>query len=60
MNGILLGAIGVSVLGLAVPYQRSSCCRWRGSGGGSVAKDALGDDVTVKDGRTRIRLVPVS
>lgn len=49
MNAILLGAVGVSTLGLAVPYL--SFFVPPGSGGGSggiAAKDALGNDVTVK------------
>lgn len=47
MNTILLGAIGVNVLGLAVPYvaffvPKSS----GGAGAGLVARDALGNEVT--------------
>lgn len=48
MNAILLGAIGVSTLGLAVPYLAFFVPAGGGSGtGGVVAKDALGDDVTL-------------
>ena len=48
MNAILVGAVGVSTLGLAIPYL--SFFVPAGSGGGSgglTAKDALGDDVTL-------------
>lgn len=49
MNAILVGAVGVSTLGLAVPYLAFFVPAGGGSGsGGVVAKDALGDDVTVK------------
>ncbi len=49
MNAILLGAIGVSTLGLAVPYLAFFVPAGGGGGGnGIVAKDALGDDVTVE------------
>jgi cytochrome b6-f complex iron-sulfur subunit len=47
MNAILLGAIGVSTLGLAVPYLAFFVPASSGGGGsGSIAKDALGNDVT--------------
>ena len=49
MNAILVGAVGVSTLGLAVPYLSFFVPAGGGGGGGGVvAKDALGDDVTVK------------
>ena len=49
MNAILVGAVGVSVLGLAVPYLAFFVPPSSGGGGlGQVAKDALGDDVTVE------------
>jgi cytochrome b6-f complex iron-sulfur subunit len=49
MNAILLGAVGVSTLGLAVPYLAFFVPQGAGgAGGGTVAKDALGSDVTVK------------
>ena len=49
MNAILVGAIGVSTLGLAVPYLAFFVPASSGGGsGGTVAKDALGNDVTVK------------
>jgi len=48
MNAILLGSIGVSVLGLAVPYLAFFVPQGSGGGsGGIIAKDALGNDVTV-------------
>ena len=48
MNAILLGSIGVSVLGLAVPYLAFFVPKGSGGGaGGLIAKDALGNDVTV-------------
>lgn len=48
MNAILVGAIGVSTLGLAVPYLSFFVpAGGGGSGGGIVAKDALGNDVTL-------------
>jgi len=48
MNAILLGAVGVSTLGLAVPYLSFFVPAGSGgSGSGQVAKDALGNDVTV-------------
>jgi cytochrome b6-f complex iron-sulfur subunit len=48
MNAILLGSIGVSVLGLAVPYLAFFVPQTGGGGGGGlIAKDALGNDVTV-------------
>jgi len=48
MNAILLGAVGVSTLGLAVPYLSFFVPAGSGGGGnGQVAKDALGNDVTV-------------
>ena len=48
MNAILVGAVGVSVLGLAVPYLSFFVPAGSGGGGaGTVAKDALGNDVTV-------------
>ena len=48
MNAILVGAVGVSALGLAVPYLSFFVPAGGGGGGGGVvAKDALGDDVTV-------------
>lgn len=49
MNTILVSAIGVSTLGLAVPYLAFFVPQGSGGGsGGVVAKDALGNDVTVK------------
>jgi len=49
MNAILVGAVGVSTLGLAVPYLAFFVPAGAGGGGGGVvAKDALGNDVTVK------------
>ena len=49
MNSLLVGAVGVSTLGLAVPYLAFFVPAGGGGGGGGVvAKDALGDDVTVK------------
>jgi cytochrome b6-f complex iron-sulfur subunit len=49
MNAILVGAVGVSTLGLAVPYLAFFVpAGGAGGSGGVVAKDALGDDVTVK------------
>lgn len=49
MNAILVGAVGVSALGLAVPYLAFFVPPGSGGGsGGQIAKDALGDDVTVK------------
>jgi len=48
MNAILLGAIGVSTLGLAVPYLAFFVPKGAGgTSGGLIAKDALGNDVTV-------------
>jgi len=48
MNAILVGAVGVSALGLAVPYISFFVpAGGGGGGGGTVAKDALGNDVTV-------------
>jgi cytochrome b6-f complex iron-sulfur subunit len=48
MNAILTGAIGVSVLGLAVPYLSFFVPPSAGGGaGGLVARDALGNDITV-------------
>ena len=48
MNAILVGAVGVSTLGLAVPYLAFFVPNTGGGGsGGITAKDALGDDVTV-------------
>jgi len=48
MNAILVGAVGVSALGLAVPYLAFFVPPGSGGGsGGVVAKDALGNDVTV-------------
>ena len=48
MNALLLGAVGVSTLGLAVPYLAFFVPPSSGGGsGGVVAKDALGNDVTV-------------
>merc|ERR1719331_3533242 len=47
MNAILVGAVGVSALGLAVPYISFFVPAGGGGGGGTVAKDALGNDVTV-------------
>jgi cytochrome b6-f complex iron-sulfur subunit len=49
MNAILVGAVGVSTLGLAVPYLAFFVPAGSGGGGGgTIAKDALGDDVTVE------------
>ena len=49
MNSLLVGAVGVSALGLAVPYLAFFVPAGGGGGGGGVvAKDALGNDVTVK------------
>jgi len=51
MNAILVGAVGVSALGLAVPYISFFLPPGFGQGGGGggvIAKDALGADVTVK------------
>jgi cytochrome b6-f complex iron-sulfur subunit len=48
MNAILVGAVGVSTLGLAIPYLAFFVPPGGGSGaGGTVAKDAIGNDVTV-------------
>ena len=48
MNAILVASIGVSALGLAVPYLAFFVPPGSGGGtGGTVAKDALGNDVTV-------------
>merc|ERR1711918_154967 len=50
-NAILVGAVGVSALGLAVPYISFFLppgFGQSGGGGGVVAKDALGNDVTAK------------
>ena len=48
MNAILVGAVGVSALGLAVPYLSFFVPPGSGgAGGGLIAKDALGNDVTV-------------
>ena len=48
MNAILLSAVGVSTLGLAVPYLAFFVPPGTGGGtGGTIAKDALGNDVTV-------------
>lgn len=47
MNSILLGSIGVTILGLAVPYFAFFVPEASSSGtGGIIAKDALGNDVT--------------
>jgi len=49
MNAILVGSVGVSVLGLAVPYLAFFVpASSGGAGGGTIAKDALGNDVTIK------------
>jgi len=49
MNAILATAVGVSTLGLAVPYLAFFVpASSGGGGGGTVAKDALGNDITVK------------
>ena len=49
MNALLLGAIGVSTLGLAVPYLAFFVPRSAGgSGGVLVAKDVQGNDVTIQ------------
>jgi len=49
MNAILVGSVGVSVLGLAVPYLAFFVPKsGGGGGGGQIAKDALGNDVTLK------------
>lgn len=49
MNGILVGAVGVSTLGLAVPFIAFFVPPGGGGGGlGTVAKDALGNAVTVE------------
>merc|ERR1719247_1781156 len=50
MNAILVGAVGVSALGLAVPYISFFLPPGFGQGGGGggvIAKDALGADATV-------------
>lgn len=48
MNAILVGAVGVSTLGLAVPYLAFFVPPSSGGGSsGMIAKDALGNDVTV-------------
>lgn len=47
MNTILLGAIGVNVLGLAVPYVAFFVPKSAGGGGaGLIARDALGNEIT--------------
>jgi cytochrome b6-f complex iron-sulfur subunit len=48
MNAILVGAVGVSTLGLAIPYLAFFVPPSSGSSaGGLVAMDALGNDITV-------------
>jgi len=48
MHAILMGAVGVSVLGLAVPYLSFFVSTGgRGGGCGTLAKSALSNDVTV-------------
>lgn len=47
MNLILAGAVGVNVLGLAIPYLAFFVPPGAGgAGGGVIAKDAIGNDVT--------------
>lgn len=49
MNLILAGSIGVNVLGLAVPYIAFFVPPGAGgSGGGVIAKDAIGSEVTTE------------
>jgi cytochrome b6-f complex iron-sulfur subunit len=49
MNAVLVGAVGVSALGLAVPYLSFFIPTTAGgTGGGLIAKDAIGNDVTAK------------
>eukprot|EP01039_Chlorochromonas_danica_P005671 gene5671-6253_t len=49
MNNLLLGAVGVSTLGLAIPYLAFFAPPGSGgSGNGLIAKDAVGNDVTVE------------
>lgn len=48
MNNILVSAVGVSTLGLAIPYLAFFVPAGSGGGaGGIVARDALGTEVTV-------------
>lgn len=48
MNAILLSSVGISTLGLAIPYLAFFVPKGSGGdGAGTVAKDALGNDVTV-------------
>jgi len=48
MNNILVASVGISVLGLAAPYLSFFVPPGTGGGsGGTVAKDALGNDITV-------------
>lgn len=48
MNAVLLGAVGVSTLGMAVPYIAFFIPKGSGgNGAGVIAKDALGNDVAV-------------
>ena len=49
MNAILVASVGVTALGLAYPYLSFFLPPGTGgAGAGTVAKDALGADVTIK------------